>query len=36
MANPLLLKNHVHDGDDQECSARAAGYPTRCVCGGLI
>ena len=36
MANPFLLEDQVHDGDDPECSVCAAGYPTRCACGGLI
>jgi hypothetical protein len=36
MANHLLLENQIHGGEDPECSACAAGYSTRCVCGGLI
>jgi hypothetical protein len=36
MANPFFLEAQVHDGDDPECSACATGYPTWCVCGGLM
>ena len=36
MTNPFFLEDQIHDGDDAECSVCAAGYPTRCVCGGLI
>jgi hypothetical protein len=36
MTNPFLLEDQIHDADDLECSVCAAGYPTRCVCGGLM
>jgi hypothetical protein len=36
MADLFLLEDEVHDADDPQCSACAAGYPSRCVCGGLM
>lgn len=36
MADLFLLEDQIHDADDAECAVCAAGYPTRCVCGGLM
>jgi hypothetical protein len=36
MADPFLLEDQIHDAEDPECAACAAGYPTRCICGGLM
>lgn len=36
MADLFLIEDQVHDADDEECPMCAAGYPTRCVCGGVM